>query len=146
MNLIGPFKQPTNNSNDSCFIRMKVENNVTVMERFDIVKSSHNQNKPDTVAFDFDSDWSIDKVPEQLNISIEITTNTADGISFQLVIDTHSIDTQIGAICGGIILILLNLLIITEVMLLHLEIAEIDSNNIWKYSIDRLFIERWLHC
>lgn len=113
VHLIGPFKQPTNQSHDSVFIRMQVGETISVTKHFDIARANDNQKKLDIVAFDFD--LGIDKVHDQLNVSFQITTNTRDGIPFQLHIDTHSLDTQIGAICGGVILILLNVLIITEV-------------------------------
>lgn len=84
---------------------------MNMTEKFDIVRASNNQNKPDTVTFYSD----IDRMTEQMNVSLQITTNADDGIPFQLFIDTYSIDTQMGALCGGTILILLNVLIISEV-------------------------------
>lgn len=113
MNLIGPFKKSTNLSHDTVFIYMQIGNNMSVSEKFDITKASNNQNKPDTATFYFDID--IDKMTEEINVSLQITTNADDGVPFQLFIDTYSIDTQIGALCGGTILILLNVLIISEV-------------------------------
>lgn len=90
---------------------MQIGNYMNMTEKFDIVRASNNQNKPDTVTFNSD----IDRMTEQMNVSLQITTNADDGIPFQLFIDTYSIDTQMGALCGGTILILLNVLIISEV-------------------------------
>lgn len=78
---------------------------------FDIMKTGNDQIKPDQVTFDVCTDTR----SAELNLSLQITANSENAISFQLVIDAHSPDTQIGAVCGGIILILLNVLIISEV-------------------------------
>lgn len=117
VNLIGPFRKTTNVSNDYITINAQIEHDMHVIKYFDIVRSSDGQSKPDTVTFDLD----LNSVPSALNLSLQFVTNAENATSFQMFIDTHALDIQVGAICGGIILILLNVLIISEVIfvLLH---------------------------
>lgn len=56
---------------------------------------------------------------QQLNVSLKITTNAYDGVAFQMFIDCYALDASMGALCGGIILVLLNFLIISEVKPSH---------------------------
>lgn len=92
-------------------IYARTENDIHETMYFDIIKHGNDQNKPDQVTFDVYTDPKTTK----LNLSLQFTTNTETALTFQLFIDTYSLDTQMGAICGGIILILLNVLIISEV-------------------------------
>lgn len=117
INLIGPFIVSTaNTSHDNIAIETIIggDDGVRVKRYLDIVRSSNDQIKLDTVSFIMDVDDKI-TTSGKLNLSLEFIAQTKDAISFQLSVDTHSLDTQIGAICGGIILICLNVLIITEV-------------------------------
>lgn len=111
VNLMGSFNKPANSSHDNILIQVKIGDVIRSTERFDIVQSGNDQIKPDLVAFDFD----IDTLWQELNLSLQFTTNAKDAVPLRMSIDTHSLDTQVGAICGGIILILLNVFIITEV-------------------------------
>lgn len=114
MNLIGPFKQSTNRTCESVVIYIQIGDSTIETRRLDIKKTSNDQTKPDIVAFDIELD-SNKTMPAQLNLSLQFTTNANDGVVFQMFIDCRSLDTTMGIICGGIILILLNVLIITEV-------------------------------
>lgn len=111
VNLVGPFKH-TNISHDIITIDVNVGNGIRATKYFDIERSGDDQSKPDIVTFDMD----IGVVQRQLNLSLHIeTSGTEDALSLQLFVDTHALNTQLGAICGGIILIALNVLIISEV-------------------------------
>lgn len=110
INLVGAFK-PTNISHDIITIDVNVADGIRTTKFFDIERSSDDQSKPDIVTFDMD----IGAVQRQLNLSLHIETSTKDAISLQLFVDTHALNTQLGAVCGGIILIALNGLIISEV-------------------------------
>lgn len=111
VNLIGPFKESVNKSHDNIMIFARTGNDIHETMYFDIIKPGNDQSKPDQVTFDVYTDPKTTK----LNLSLQFTTNTETASTFQLFIDTYSLDTQMGAICGGIILILLNVLIISEV-------------------------------
>lgn len=114
VNFIGPFGNPTNLTRDSIFIHTQIGDRTYESRRFDIRPAVDDQIKPDHVHFDIALDIS-EMRPEQLNLSMQITTNTVDSVIFQMYIDPFSLDKTMGAICGGIILIVLNVLIISEV-------------------------------
>lgn len=110
VSLIGPLTKSTNTSHD--YVTMDVligEEHVT--QYFDIERSTSDQNKLEKVEFYVNIDSNV----TNSNLSMQFNTNALDGVSFQLYIDPHSMDKQIGALCGAIILISLNVLIITEV-------------------------------
>lgn len=116
VNLIGPFAKPTNETGDCMFIYTQIGDSVHDARRFDIKQTGGNQIKPDILTFDIElNDINNVTMPAYLNLSLQITTNANDGVVFEMFIDSHSLDTTMGAICGGIILILLNVLIISEV-------------------------------
>lgn len=112
MNLVGPFKEPTNLSHDSISIYVRIGDGVRTTKYFDIVNSSDDQIKPDIVTFNLDIG---NATTTQLNLSLQFMTSGDDALSIQMSVDTHTLNTQMGAICGGIILIALNVLIISEV-------------------------------
>lgn len=113
VNLIGPLKQSENKSHDNIMMYAQTGDDTHETMYFDITTNTRNdQTKPDRVTFDIDTDTQ----STELNLSLHITNNAENAVSFQLFIDAHSLDTETGAICGGIILILLNVLIISEVM------------------------------
>lgn len=113
VHLIGPFKTLTNTSQDNISIHMHVGNNPSLIQTFNIERTSNSQYNPDEVTLQYDI--GIDKVPQQINVTLKIATTAIDGVPFQLFIDTHALNTELGALCGGTILILLNVLIISEV-------------------------------
>lgn len=128
---------------DIISIDVHIGDDVHVTKYFDIVRSSNNQSKLDSVTFDLDIGA---RVSTQLNLSLELMTNASDAISLQLSVDTHTLNAQMGAIYGGIILISLNVLIISEVIsLLIIQKGNFTVNHI-HLCIDRWFIERWPHC
>lgn len=119
VHLTGPFAKTTNESSLSrnrISIYTQIGDKEYAPKYFDIAvrtttgDDDNDQSKLDKVTFDLDVDNA-----EQLNLSMQFVSNAEDAISLQLHIDTHSVDIQVGAICGGIILILLNVLIISEV-------------------------------
>lgn len=116
VNFIGPFVKPTNLTSDSIFIYVQIGDSERETRHFDIMKTSNDQIKPDIVAFDIELDINETySSAAQLNLSLQITTDANDGVIFQMFIDSNSLDATMGAICGGIILISLNVLIISEV-------------------------------
>lgn len=114
VNFIGPFAKPTNETGDSIFISTQIGDSVHETQRFDIKRTGNDQITPDIFSFDVELDIN-QTMHANLNLSMQITTNANDGVIFQMFIDPYSLDTALGAICGGIILIMLNVLIITEV-------------------------------
>lgn len=92
------------------------DDDIHATKYFEIVRSSdeNNQSKLDSVTFDLDIIGA--RVPTQLNLSLKLATNASDALSLQLSVDTHTLNAQMGAIYGGIILISLNVLIISEVI------------------------------
>lgn len=111
LSLVGPLREPTNTSRDIITIEIHIGDGLCATKYFDIERSSDDQSKLDIVTFAMD----IDTKATQLNLSLHFSTNADDAIALQLLIDTQMLNTQIGAICGGIILITLNVLIISEV-------------------------------
>lgn len=112
--MIGPFAKPTNLTSASIFIYTQLGDGLREIRRFDIMKSTSNRMKPDMAAFDIELDIN-ETMHAQLNLSLQFTTNANDDVIFQMFIDSHSLDATMGVICGGVILILLNVLIISEV-------------------------------
>lgn len=108
--VVGPFRASTGFlSHHNITIEAQIgERHVTKYLNLDRSNSGHSQ--IDTVLI-----HNVESTPAQLNLSLKFKVNAQDAVSFQLYIDTHSFDTQIGAICGGLILICLNVLIISEV-------------------------------
>lgn len=109
--LVGPFGKSTNVSRENIVIDAKVADGKRVTKYFDIERLNRDPRKFDKVTFNLD----IDPVATQPNLSLQFIANAQDAFSFHMYIDTHSLDTRVGAICGAIILILLNVLIISEV-------------------------------
>lgn len=123
VNFIGPFAKPTNRTRDSILIHTQIGDGAFESRSFDIKRTAQIQAKPDRVSFDIDLDAN-ETVHAQLNLSVEITTNANDCVIFQMFIDSFALDAANGAICGGIILILLNVLIISEVKSILILAAE----------------------
>lgn len=119
VNLIGPFEKSTNETGNCMLISTQIDGRVNQTHRFDIQRTGGDQIKPDISTFVIDlsdiDNRSEMKLGTKLNLSLQFTTNAADGVVFQMFVDTHSLDATMCAICGGIILILLNVLIISEV-------------------------------
>ncbi|XP_031624737.1 P protein-like isoform X2 [Contarinia nasturtii] len=111
VNLIGPLTKPTNTSCDSVTIDVLIDDE-RVTKYFNVERSGSDQTKLDKVEFCLKINSNI----TQLNLSMQFTTNAQDAVSFHMYVDAHSMDKQIGAICGAIILISLNVLIISEVV------------------------------
>lgn len=144
VNLIGPFAKPTNSNItcDSIFIYSQIGNRVQETRRFDIKRSGNDQTKLDIVCFDIELDI-IETMHAQLNLSLQIITHANDGVAFQMSIDAYSLDTAMGAICGGIILILLNVLIISEVK--RILDQKINLNFLAAYEF-RLGLPQHIYC
>lgn len=116
VNIIGPFAKPTNSvASDSIFIDLQIGDSTHDTRRFDIKRTGNDQTELDIVSFDLELNSNETMHTQQLNVSLKITTNAFDGVAFQMFIDSYALDASMGAICGGIILILLNVLIISEV-------------------------------
>lgn len=94
---------------------MQVGDSTHETRRFNIKRTGDDQTKLDIVSFDIELNDNETMHTQQLNVSLKITTNAFDGVAFQMFIDSCALETAMGAICGGIILILLNVLIISEV-------------------------------
>lgn len=62
---------------------------------------------------------SFNLVSSSTNLKIELRTNVAEIVSLQLFIDPHLLDAGTGALFAAIILILLNVLIVSEVRMFH---------------------------
>lgn len=134
VHLIGPFGKITNESSqDRISIYMQIEDKEQSPKYFAITRTGKDQSKPDKVTFDFDIGNASSAT--QLNLSMQLMTNAEDAISLQLLIDTHSVDLRVGALCGGIILILLNVLIISEVKMKH---SLIYCCNSWHIHSDNI--------
>lgn len=114
VNFIGPFAKSTNQTNASIFIHTQIGDRAYENRRFDITQTVDDQIKADHVAVDIELDIN-EIMPVPLNLSLQIMTNANKSVIFQMYIDARSLDKATGAICGGIILILLNVLIISEV-------------------------------
>lgn len=111
VHLRGPFKKSTNTSRATISIHTQIGDIVSDVQYFDVERTDTDQRILDTLTFDA----NIDTISTELNFSMQFVTNASEAILFELLIDTNSLNTQIGAICGGIILIVLNVLIISEV-------------------------------
>lgn len=120
VNFIGPFAKPTNSIvSDSIYIDLQVGDSTRETRRFDIKRTGADQTELDIVSFGIELNGNETTHTQQLNVSLKITTDAHDGVAFQMFIDLHALDAAMGAICGGIILILLNILIISEVHQIH---------------------------
>lgn len=111
VHLRGSITKSTNTSRDTISIHTQIGDIINDMQYFDIERTDRDQSKLNTIVIDA----NIDTVSAELNLSMQFASNASEAMLFELLIDTHSLNTQIGAICGGIILIVLNVLIISEV-------------------------------
>lgn len=110
VNLIGPLYENFNLSKDYVTVGFSNDH-----KSFDIDRKF---NEIRTISFDIQPESKM-----KINISFTFTTNSNESISFQMFVDTHSIETEIGVISAAIILLFLNILIGTEIM--HRTIAAI---------------------
>lgn len=90
-------------TSDSIFIDLRIGDSVQETKRFAIKRTDNDQTKLDVFGFDIKLDHNETMHVEQLNVSLQITTNAYDGIAFQMFIDSYALDAAMGAICGGII-------------------------------------------
>lgn len=110
VNLVGPLNENFNLSND--YVTVGFSND---LRSFDIDRKF---NEIRTISFEIQPDSK-----KNINLSFTFTTNSIEAVSFQIFVDTYSIETEIGVISAAIILIFLNILIGTEIM--HRTIAAI---------------------
>lgn len=111
--LVGPFKKYSHLSNEYVeFVVRASDSNTNQSERFfystEIIEAEKSEISTFTLNFDPTANISRD-------LNIEIYTSIDKIVSFRLLIDTHSLDTDTGAVLAGLILVLLNVLIVSEV-------------------------------
>lgn len=110
VNIVGPFHECTNATEHYVMIE---ENHSKHRHVFVIDQSNDEIN---TLNFDIRPEGN-----GTLNLSFSLTSNVRESIAFQFFVDSYSVETEIGVISAGIILVFLNILIGTEI--LHRTIA-----------------------
>lgn len=112
VNVIGPFVENTiNTSND--YVSISIRNGnfkySSKSKRFEIDEKNW-----EFLPLSFDV--NPESTEKTLNFSLMLKSNRKSPIAFQLFVDPHSVDSEIGILSAGIILIFLNILIATEVI------------------------------
>lgn len=105
--IIGSLANGCNVSNKHVAMVLHDANSEHLIQCFTIIQ----RDKTETISINLDS------IPTNIsaNSTIELRTNIDAIVAFQLVIDPHTFDTDIGALLAAVILILLNVLIVSEV-------------------------------
>lgn len=106
MSIVGALQQGCNASEHHVEVTLRDMNDAHLYQCFSMTEN-------DKVETSLDLDSILGNISD--NLTIELRTNIDEIVSFQLVIDPHTLDTDIGALLAAIILILLNVLIVSEV-------------------------------
>ena len=109
ISIVGALRLGCNVSEKHIEMTLRDTNAIYSHHCFSMVESD----KAETISFEVDSIRS----NISSNLIIEFRTNIDEIVSFKLIIDPYALDTATGALLAAIILILLNVLIVSEVSL-----------------------------